>query len=42
MTKHANVKVFIISPTGLEFKGILTSKSFGLDDLQSINDIDVE
>ena len=43
VTKKANIKVFVWTKEALEFKGILTSESFGIisDIVMPINDIDV-
>lgn len=46
--KNANVKSFVLSVSTdsskdtLEFKGIISSSSFGLDSTQPINDIDID
>lgn len=48
VNKNANVKSFVLtinndpSKDTLEFKGTITSTSFGLETTQSINDIDVD
>jgi non-homologous end joining protein Ku len=41
VTKHANIKAFVLTKDSLEFKGVLTSLNFGLDSLQPLNDMDI-